>query len=392
MQSSKAFQSYYNQTINITIKNKPPAQSVLSMVSNKQKRVWRYVEDGSLLKLKSYLRKHRDLDVNFSQGKRQRSPLHLACCLGDDAVLRLLLKHGADVLQRDHKGDTALHTAVNRALKHGKTAYDDLVVPLKKSCPEAMNATNSAGVTPEDLLKWMKHTESAENMSRPPKTDPEKEWLEKLFGECEDEFCETFGVYDADDFLPVDDDDEDFGDWADRIRKEYFDKKHAEAQRLAASSSGWKRKKSKQEREQEEQSRKELHEKLQREHEEYLARAARKEEETRQGKKRRYDEKCEATFRGGSSAGSTKLSYSDIPWPAPRGTVQEMVDVMLHGVDRKDVPVFRKMLRKQQALWHPDKFAQRCEARLEEKDKQRILDTVTALSQELNRLAQSLRA
>uniref|UniRef100_A0A3B4UZZ1 NF-kappa-B inhibitor-like protein 1 n=1 Tax=Seriola dumerili TaxID=41447 RepID=A0A3B4UZZ1_SERDU len=335
----------------------------------KQKRVWRYVEDGSLLKLKSYLRKHRDLDVNFSQGKRQRSPLHLACCLGDDAVLRLLLKHGADVLQRDHKGDTALHTAVNRALKHGKT-YDDLVVPLKKSCPEAMNATNSAGVTPEDLLKWMKHTE----------VDPEKEWLEKLFGECEDEFCETFGVYD--------DDDEDFGDWADRIRKEYFDKKHAEAQRLAASSSGWKRKKSKQEREQEEQSRKELHEKLQREHEEYLARAARKEEETRQGKKRRYDEKCEATFRGGSSAGSTKLSYSDIPWPAPRGTVQEMVDVMLHGVDRKDVPVFRKMLRKQQALWHPDKFAQRCEARLEEKDKQRILDTVTALSQELNRLAQ----
>ncbi|XP_023262228.1 NF-kappa-B inhibitor-like protein 1 [Seriola lalandi dorsalis] len=391
MQSSKAFQSYYNQTINIIIKNKPPAQSVLSMVSNKQKRVWRYVEDGSLLKLKSYLRKHRDLDVNFSQGKRQRSPLHLACCLGDDAVLRLLLKHGADVLQRDHKGDTALHTAVNRALKHGKTAYDDLVVPLKKSCPEAMNAPNSAGVTPEDLLKWMKHTESAENMSRPPKTDPEKEWLEKLFGECEDEFCETFGVYDADDFLPVDDDDEDFGDWADRIRKEYFDKKHAEAQRLAASSSGWKRKKSKQEREQEEQSRKELHEKLQREHEEYLARAARKEEETRQGKKRRYDEKCEATFRGGSSAGSTKLSYSDIPWPAPRGTVQEMVDVMLHGVDRKDVPVFRKMLRKQQALWHPDKFAQRCEARLEEKDKQRILDTVTALSQELNRLAQSLR-
>lgn len=71
--------------------------------------------------------------------------------------------------------------------------------------------------------------------------------------------------------------------------------------------------------------------------------------------------------------------------------MQEMVDVMLHGADRKDVPVFRKILRKQQTLWHPDKFAQRCEARLEEKDRQRILDTVTALSQELNRLAQSLR-
>ncbi|KAM7369055.1 hypothetical protein PAMP_013354 [Pampus punctatissimus] len=361
-------------------------------VSHKQKRVWKYVEEGNLLKLKSYLRKHRDLDVNFSQGRRQRSPLHLACCRGDDAVLRLLLKHGADVLRRDRRGDTALHVAANRALKHGETAFEDLVVPLRKSCPEAMNTSNNAGVTPQDLLNWMKNRETAENTSRQPKADPEKEWMEKLFGECEDEFCETFGVYDADDFLPVDDDEEDYGDWADRIRKEYFDKKQAEAQRLAASSSGWKKKKSKEEREREEQSNKELHERLQREHEEYLARAARKEEETRQGKKRRYDERCAATFHGGSSQGNTKLTYRDIPWPAPQGTVQEMVDVMLHGVDRKDVVVFRKIVRKQQALWHPDKFAQRCEARLEEKDKQRILDTVTALSQELNRLAHSLRS
>ncbi|XP_068430527.1 NF-kappa-B inhibitor-like protein 1 [Clinocottus analis] len=362
------------------------------MLSRKQKRVWKYVEEGGLLKLKSYLKKHRDLDVNFSQGKRERSPLHLACSLGDDAAVRLLLKHGADVLQKDRKGDTALHIAGNRALKHGKAAYEDLVVPLQKSCPEALNEPNSAGVTPQDLLNWRKPKTTAEKMSRPSERDPEKEWMEKLFGECEDEFCESFGVYDADDFLAVDDDEQDFGDWADRIRKEYFDKKHAEAQRLAASSSGWKKKKkSQQESEQEAQSQKELHERLQREHEEYLARAVRKEEETRLGKKRSYDERCAATFSGGSSSVGTKLSYSDIPWPAPKGTVKEMLDVMLHGVNRKDVPVFRKMLLKQQTLWHPDKFAQRCEARLEEEDKKRILDTVTELSQELNRLAQSLR-
>lgn len=34
-------------------------------------------------------------------------------------------------------------------------------------------------------------------MSHPCETDPEKEWLEKLFGECEDEFFETFGAYDG---------------------------------------------------------------------------------------------------------------------------------------------------------------------------------------------------
>ena len=155
------------------------------MLSHTQKRVLKYVEAGSLLKLKSYLRKHKDVDVNFSQGKKERTPLHVSCSRGDDAVLRLLLKHGAQVLRKDRKGDTVLHIAANRALKHGRTgespwwyslilrsaghqtsltlclvfvssAYEDLVIPLRNSCPEAMQAPNSAGVTPEDLLQWMK--------------------------------------------------------------------------------------------------------------------------------------------------------------------------------------------------------------------------------------------
>uniref|UniRef100_A0A3B5L688 NF-kappa-B inhibitor-like protein 1 n=1 Tax=Xiphophorus couchianus TaxID=32473 RepID=A0A3B5L688_9TELE len=331
-----------------------------------------YVEEGNLLKLKSYLRKHPDLDVNFSQGKMRRSPLQLACSLEHDAVLRLLLKRGADVLHRDRRGNTALHIAANMAFANGK-AYEDLFVPLKKKCPEALNAPNKAGLTPQDVLDLMNDSQ----------VNPEQDWMGKLIGACEDECFEAFGAYD--DYLPVDEEDEDFGDWADRIRREYFNKKHAEAQRLASSSSKWKKEKRKQKVE----SNKELHERLQREHEEYLARAARKEEEIRQGKKRQYDEKCAATFSTAASASAgTKLSYSDIPWPAPLGTVREMLDVMLHGVDRKDEAAFRKALRKQQTLWHPDKFAQRCEARLEENDKKRILDTVTALSQELNSLAQ----
>ncbi|XP_068609371.1 NF-kappa-B inhibitor-like protein 1 [Brachionichthys hirsutus] len=360
------------------------------MASHKQKRAWSFVEAGSLLELKSYLRKHRHLDVNFSRGKRERSPLHLACSRGDDAVLRLLLKHGADVLRKDRRGDTALHVAVSRVLKReGTGAYGDLVLPLQMNCPEAMDAPNKAGVTPGDMLDWVKRTEAPSRPRPPSGGNPEAEWQEKLFGECEDEFCEAFGVFDADDFLPVDDEDEDYGDWADRIRREYFDKKHAEAQRLAAAaaSSGWRRRTSEQERERRAQSDKEVHERLQREHEEYLERGRRKEEEARRAEKRRYEEGCASTFHGGS----VKLRYDDIPWPAPRATVREMVDVMLHGVDRKDPPAFRKALLKQQTLWHPDKFAQRCGARLDEEDKRRVLDTVTALSQELNGLVQSLR-
>lgn len=47
-------------------------------------------------------------------------------------------------------------------------------------------------------ISFTQHSsQTAANMSRPSEADPEKEWMEKLFGECEDEFCETFGVYDG---------------------------------------------------------------------------------------------------------------------------------------------------------------------------------------------------
>lgn len=155
------------------------------MVSHRQKHVWSYVEEGKLLRLKMYFGKHRDLNVNFSHGRRERSPLHLACSLEDDAIVQLLLKQGADVLLQDRKGNTALHVAANRAVKHGKTgnvvvelsshtikdvsfcriltfdsfvfaAYLDLVVPLITVCPEAMNVPNNDGVTPKAILDRMK--------------------------------------------------------------------------------------------------------------------------------------------------------------------------------------------------------------------------------------------
>ncbi|KAJ8346716.1 hypothetical protein SKAU_G00281170 [Synaphobranchus kaupii] len=355
------------------------------MVSQRQKRVLRYVEEGSLLKLKSYLRKHPDVELNFSGGRKGRGPLHLACTLGDDGVLRLLLKNGADPLHRDRNGDTPLHLAVKRALKRGKRAYDDLVVPLQKSCPIAMETPNKAGITPKYLLQWLREDqEPSANDSSSTAADPEREWRDKLFGECQDEFYETFGQYDED-FLH----DEDFGDWAERIRREYVAKQHARAQLEAVVGlKGRKRRKTKEEAEEEERGRRELQGRLQKEHTEYLARAVRKEAETHLSKWQQYEEKCAATFRNESAS---RLGYADIPWPAPRGSVEEMVEVMLHGADRGDLPAFRKLLRRQQTLWHPDKFAQRCGARLEEGERKRILDMVTALSQELNRLAQSLR-
>ncbi|KAJ3604891.1 hypothetical protein NHX12_026942 [Muraenolepis orangiensis] len=261
-----------------------------------------------------------------------------------------------------------------------RTAYVDLVVPLQQSCPEARQAQNSAGVSPDDLLQWMKDEPPKASRGQQQETeDPEQKWREKLFGACGDS-------------LPVDEEEDDFGDWADRIRKEYYDRRSAEAQRLVASSSRRKRRETSTEREEKERANKDLQEKLQKEHQEYLARAQRKEEETQRAKKRRYDQKCESTFRSDASGPGATLSYGDIPWPGgPGATPTLMLEVMLHGADRNDLPAYRKLLKRQQTLWHPDRFAQRCGSRLKDSDRQKILDTVTALSQDLNRLAQTLR-
>lgn len=44
---------------------------------------------------------------------------------------------------------------------------------------------------------YLQSSQTAANMCHPAAADPEKEWMEKLFDECEDEFYESFGVYDG---------------------------------------------------------------------------------------------------------------------------------------------------------------------------------------------------
>jgi len=181
-----------------------------------------------------------------------------------------------------------------------------------------------------------------------------------------------------------------YDDWADRVAKEYA------AKRAGAAGSGYRRRAARaaaeKEERQKERERREFQERLEAEHRQYLERAGRKGEEMAGRRKLRYQRGCAEVF-GRTSAGGTgcRLTYADIPWPAPRGTVEEMVAVILHGVERGERASYRRYLRQQQAVWHPDRFLQRCGERLADAERQRILDTVTALSQALNKLSESVR-
>ncbi|XP_069775583.1 NF-kappa-B inhibitor-like protein 1 isoform X2 [Narcine bancroftii] len=358
----------------------------VAMLSRKQRKLLRYVEDGSVPKLKSYLHKHRQLAVTFT-GRKGRTPLHVACARREGAAARLLLRHGADPMIQDQGGNTPLHLAARVAARKGEQAYEDLVVPLSKYCPAAMDVLNEDGVTPREILRsltaYQDQGTEAEEEGTAGEDRAEREWYSKLFGECEDEFYQSCGRYEEDFLLP-EPEPQTYDDWADRVAKEYA------AKRAQAGGSHRRRLPPHREREAEEQ--REILQRLEAEHRRYLESAGRKAEELAGSRKRRYEQGCAEVFRqeaAGRAEG--RLAYGDIPWPDPRGTVDDMVAVILHGVDRSQRQTYRRYLRQQQAMWHPDRFAQRCGERLLEAERQRILNTVIALSQALNKLSEGVR-
>lgn len=358
------------------------------MASRKQQKILRYVEEGSVLKLKAYLRKHQGMDLNFAV-RKGRTLLHLACTLEDDAVVRLLLKYSADPLRQDHRGNTALHLAAKVAAAKGKRVYEDLVVLLQRHSPGAMNVANHAGKTPDDLLRGKKGEKDP-----PPQPSgsgghegtfrgkEEQVFRDKLFGECMDEYQEAFGRYD-DDFSRTDPEPESHFEWADRMAREY-DRKRRHANPILRAKAA-----AAAEKERHQQQQEEFRRKLEEQHRLYQQRALALREELAHSKKRQYERRCASVF---SKDSSRPLHYHNIPWPGGSGgSIEDMMSVITHGIDMTDRPAYRSYLRRQQALWHPDKFQQRCGACLEEADRQRILDTVMALSQRLNKLAEDAK-
>ncbi|XP_078271929.1 NF-kappa-B inhibitor-like protein 1 isoform X2 [Rhinoraja longicauda] len=369
------------------------------MATRQQRKVLRYAEAGEAGKLRSYLHRHPRLGVAFS-GRKGRSPLHVACARsGGDAAARLLLRRGADPMSRDARGNTPLHLAARLALRRGEQADGDVVVPLVKCCPAAMDVLNEDGVTPREILR---------SRSKPQDTGPadggpqeaerdrsDGEWYSKLFGECEDEFYQSCGRYE-DDYCEPEPEPQTYERWAERLAREYAQRRARARPGVGRAPPVDREKEKRREREElRDRMRQRLEAEQRRRHQEEAAEAA-------GGRKQRYERGCARVFgRGGGAAadkeeeeeeegGGGRLAYADIPWPHPRGTVDEMVAVVVHGVDRGRPEELRRYLRQQRAVWHPDRFAQRCGERLLEADRRRILDTVTALSQALNKLAETV--
>ena len=85
--------------------------------------------------------------------------------------------------------------------------------------------------------------------------------------------------------------------------------------------------------------------------------------------------------------GSKKLKFMDIPWPCPRGTLKDMIDVIMKGLDSgADEKQRKKYIVRQMLLWHSDKFKQHFDHLLHEDDREVILKNVDDICKELNKL------
>ncbi|XP_067416384.1 NF-kappa-B inhibitor-like protein 1 [Emydura macquarii macquarii] len=344
------------------------------MASRHQRRLWRYLESGRHRRLRSLLARHREaLDLDQPGGHKGRPPLHYACARRDPVAAQILLGHGADPALLDRRGDTALHHAARQAARKGLSVYKALFAPLQSQCPRAMGIRNRAGETPRDLLGPVKEEQQPLEEEGDAEWDQDRAWRQKLLGECHDEYQETWRY--EEDFCTSHPDPEPYEEWAARMAREYR-RKHCPGAGPGPAHGATQPPRPSCQRPREEESRL------------YQERARTKKEELREAKRRRYGEGCARVF---APDATRPLGYKDIPWPSPRGTAAEMAAVAMQGTDPADVGTYRRQLRRQQALWHPDKFAQRCGGRLAEPDRARILAAVTALSQELNRLAEAAK-
>jgi len=106
--------------------------------------------------------------------------------------------------------------------------------------------------------------------------------------------------------------------------------------------------------------------------------------------KLQYERDCIALYKPGSSSA---ISYDDVSWPHPAGKeipLKEAVTEFLFGDLQSGSDTYRSYLRLQRIRWHPDRFVQRCGARLKDCDRAKILDRVKAISQILNSLYETL--
>lgn len=390
----------------------------------------KYIERNDLPRLKSYLKKHH-LDVNNLRLDGDNTLLHAACKHGCDAIVSYLLRKSANCMLFNAEGNLPIHLAVKCALSGHKYAYTDLVLPLVHKCPSSLDVPNADGYTCRELMEPFKASlrldcEDSDTDSSVDDTEPsnDADWQRKLAEELTDEYLENCGRYE--DAYHIDaEQSETWDQWADRISHER--KARQQSIFLPPAANGHKRHTSNDKRH---PKRPKISEEKQRAFEENIRHEAEKRNEEltkirnmihkkvfeiyellcsylfgdKPNEERRDRILAEASKQKSQAIRrkllilenkAVQLQFRDIPWPVKADAIlkqeqdiseDELTEFLFHGMDTGS-ETYEQHLKKEQRKWHPDRFLQKCGARLKDSDKASIIETVTKISQVLNKLS-----
>ena len=358
------------------------------MGKSTEEKLFHYIKTGKLHRVRSLFKKFEASYLTAIVDRKGRTPLHACCLLGDDAITRLLLKNGADVGATDSDGNTPIHFALKYAVQTVRfSAYNDLIIPLLNSCSSrhVLDAKNNEEKTPREYLADLKraYTQRREEIDAERKEQWQKEhqdtskkkedleWERKLQFEASQESLSS--TYCHDDY--IENEQESYDEWVDRIIHE--------RRRKTESNKQQERETNRRNRQQQQQQARERTRQLEKEHEAYVTRMSIERQKLKLSTSLAdYEKHCKAIFYSNSTA---NLTFFDLPWPSKGGT-KEMADLVVKWSELKTGEEKRKFLKEQQVRWHPDKFLQRCGNRLHLKDRDKIIEKVNELSQEINAL------
>ena len=357
------------------------------MGKSTERKLFHYIKVGKLRRVQSLFKKHKPSYLTAIVDRKGRTPLHVCCLLGDDAIMRFLLKNGANVEVTDSDGNSPIDFALKYIEETWRfSALNDLILPLVNVCSRNfLDVKNNEGKTARQCLIRLKRAfrydqrekemESQRrqhwrmNNEKISKKEEDLEWERKLHFEAGQE---DFSKYNQDDYVETTQ--ETYDEWVERIMHERWQKRTASKQEKTEADS---------KRRQHQEQARERTKQLEKEHEAYMKRMSIERQKLKLGTNlAEYEKQCQVTF---DSDSRTTIKFADVPWPC-QGDTNEMISLVKKWSELKPEEERKKFLKEQQVRWHPDKFLQKCGSRLDSDEREKVMEQVKQLSQEINSL------
>eukprot|EP00039_Didymoeca_costata_P021223 m.343820 g.343820 ORF g.343820 m.343820 type:complete len:385 (-) comp23402_c0_seq1:133-1287(-) len=334
--------------------------------------------------------------------------LMVAARRGDKKMVQVLLRQGTDVLAKDFQGNTALHMVTDR---HDKIFYRvaiAMAILETMSGPKALVCENKLGVSPHNgmmnlgmraksaaekrketvkVQEFMSLLEMVSDMGQQePQRTEQDEWRDKL-AQAFDEDVFEFG---AEPYrgpptpdITYEEEIETEEEYRQRIQAEMRAK--AEKRHFVFTDTEEAEAAAKKRRIEKEKLAQEFEQKARENSERLIAEQLARDKLLKEKKDMRsakaYFTKVEAFFS--LPAKDRDYSFINIPWP-PEESADELSAILFYNVNNEEER--KKIIKKEQIRWHPDKWSGQLNGRVSDEEKEKIMNRITEISKIFNTL------